>query len=78
MIPYCEQDVVLNEALYDKLVLDGGGFSDQSIEVEHEVSKILQRQEQHGFFFNEKKGAELLAILKTRMREVEDEVHKVF
>ena len=78
MVPYCEQDVVLNEALYDKLVLDGGTFSDQSIEVEHEVTKILQRQEQHGFFFNEQRGAELLAILKTRMREVEDEVHKVF
>jgi DNA polymerase I-like protein with 3'-5' exonuclease and polymerase domains len=78
MVPYCEQDVILNEALYDKLVLDGSTFSNQSIEVEHEVSKILQRQEQHGFFFNEKKGAELLAVLKTRMREVEDEVHKVF
>ena len=78
MVPYCEQDVVLNEALYDKLLLDGASFSKDSIEVEHSVTKILQQQEEHGFYFDEKKAMELLVSLKKRMKEVEDEVHKVF
>ena len=78
MIPYCEQDVIVNEALYDRLLLDGSSFSKDSVEVEHEVTKILQQQEEHGFYFDEKKAMELLVSLKKRMKEVEDEVHKVF
>ena len=78
MIPYCEQDVIVNEALYDRLLLDGSSFSKDSVEVEHEVTKILQQQEDHGFYFDEKKAMELLVSLKKRMKEVEDEVHKVF
>jgi len=78
MIPYCQQDVIVTEATYNKLLEESLGFSKESVEIEHEVTKILQQQEENGFYFNEQKGAKLLSSLKQRMREVEDEVHKVF
>ena len=78
MIPYCTQDVIVNEAVYDRLLNDGKSFSKDSVEIEHEVTKILQQQEENGFYFNDKKAMELLVSLKKRMKEVEDEVHKVF
>jgi len=78
MIPYCTQDVIVNEAVYDRLLNDGKSFSKDSVKIEHEVTKILQQQEENGFYFNDKKAMELLVSLKKRMKEVEDEVHKVF
>ena len=78
MIPYCIQDVIVNEAVYDKLLIEGAGFSDECLEVEHAVTTILEQQERNGFYFNEKKGMNLLAILNKRMKEVKDEVRKVF
>ena len=78
MIPYCTQDVIVNEAVYDRLLNDGKSFSKDSVKTEHEVTKILQQQEENGFYFNDKKAMELLVSLKKRMKEVEDEVHKVF
>ena len=78
MIPYCKQDVIVNEAVYNKLVEESVGFSKDSFYIEHEVTKVLQEQEEHGFYFDERKGMELLASLQKRMKEVKEEVQKVF
>ena len=78
MVPYCQQDVLVNEVTYNALLEEGKGFSDECLNIEHETTKILQQQEANGFYFNERKGTELLVSLKKRMREVEDEVKKVF
>jgi DNA polymerase-1 len=78
MIPYCQQDITVNEATYNALLEESKGFTKESLEIEHEVTKILQQQEENGFYFNEQKGTELLVSLQQRMREVEDEVHEVF
>jgi hypothetical protein len=78
MIPYCKQDVIVNEAVYNKLVEESVGFSKDSFYIEHEVTKVLQEQKEHGFYFDERKGMELLASLQKRMKEVKEEVQKVF
>ena len=78
MLEYCIQDVKLNEAVYKFLIKEGNLFSDKSIDLEHQVAHIIKDQERNGFFFNTQKAMELLAELKTRQLEVEDEVHNTF
>ena len=78
MLKYCQQDVILNERVYKKLLVEGEGFSEEAINLEHSVAPILKEQEDNGFEFNEKEALLLVASLKERMFEVEKEVQKVF
>ena len=78
MLEYCIQDVKLNEAVYKFLIKEGNLFSQKSIDLEHKVAHIIKDQERNGFFFNTQKAMELLAELKTKQLEVEDEVHNTF
>jgi DNA polymerase I-like protein with 3'-5' exonuclease and polymerase domains len=78
MLEYCIQDVKLNEAVYNYLIKEGQIFSLDSIKLEHDVAKIIKEQEKTGFFFNTKQAMELLAELKTKQLEVEEEVHNTF
>ena len=78
MLEYCIQDVKLNEAVYKFLIKEGNLFSQKSIDLEHQVAHIIKDQERNGFFFNTQKAMELLAKLKTKQLEVEDEVHNTF
>jgi len=78
MLEYCTRDVELNEVVYKKLLDEGRGFSDECLSLEHSVAKIMNEQEKTGFLFNEKEATLLLAKLKDRMVEVEDEVHRTF
>jgi DNA polymerase I-like protein with 3'-5' exonuclease and polymerase domains len=78
MLEYCIQDVKLNEAVYKFLIKEGSIFSADSVKLEHDVAKIIKQQELNGFFFNTKQAMELLADLKTKQLEVEDEVHNTF
>ena len=78
MLSYCRQDVLLNEQVYLKLLEEGRGFNQESIDLETNVAKIMHEQEQTGFLFDIEKASMLLAKLKTRMVEVEDEVQRTF
>ena len=78
MLEYCIQDVKLNEAVYKFLIKEGTLFSQDSINLEHQVAHIIKDQERNGFFFNTQQAMELLAELKTKQLEVEDEVHNTF
>ena len=78
MLDYCEQDVILNETVYKYLLNEGRGFSKQSVDLEHLVSAIMLEQEKNGFYFNSKQAMLLLAELRQKMADVEDEVQKTF
>ena len=78
MLDYCVQDVKLNEVVYNYLLKEGKMFSEDSISLEHKVAKIMRQQEKNGFFFDTKKAMELLAELKDKQLEVEEEVHNTF
>ena len=78
MLEYCSHDVKLNELVYKALLEERRGFSDESVELEHQVAKVMIDQEMNGFKFDEKEATLLLAKLKTRMNEVTDEVQKTF
>ena len=78
MLDYCAQDVKLNEAVYKFLQKEGLGFSKQSFDLEQMTSAIICEQERNGFYFDSKQAMTLLAELKQKMADVEDEVQKTF
>ena len=78
MLKYCQQDVILNERVYKRLLEDGKDFSEESINLEHSVALILKEQEDTGFEFKQEQAMLLVARLKERMFQVEKEVQKVF
>jgi DNA polymerase-1 len=78
MLKYCIKDVQLNKRVYEEIQKNMVGFKKDSIELEFKVAEILKDQETTGFKFNMKKAILLLSKLRERMKEVEDEVHKVF
>jgi len=78
MMEYCANDVRLNEIVYLALLKEGDGFSEESIDLEHKVAKIMAQQESNGFKFDEQQATMLLAQLKTKMYEVTDEVQRTF
>ena len=78
MLNYCEQDVILNEAVYKYLLDEGTGFSKQSFDLEQKTASIIREQERTGFYFNSKQAMTLLAELNQNKADVEDEVQKTF
>tara|TARA_R110002012_G_C11668182_1_gene612794 strand:+ start:3644 stop:5377 length:1734 start_codon:yes stop_codon:yes gene_type:complete len=78
MLKYCSQDVLLNELVYERLQKDTEIFGKESIELEHKVAEIIQKQRDNGFAFDDKAAMTLLADLQHRMDKVKEEVRVTF
>jgi DNA polymerase I-like protein with 3'-5' exonuclease and polymerase domains len=76
MQDYCVQDVEVTTKLW--LKLQGKGFSEESIQLEHMVRAIVSRQERYGFAFDEKKAAVLYAKLAGEKAGLEAQLSKEF
>lgn len=68
MLEYCIQDVKLTSLLYKKLLEKG--FSQESIDLEHEIANILKQQEEKGFGFDENKAKDLHVKLLGRTHDL--------
>jgi DNA polymerase I-like protein with 3'-5' exonuclease and polymerase domains len=75
---YCIQDVELNADVYYKLLEQVENFSQESVDLEHAVAKIMKEQEIDGFMLNEQKATMLAAKLNSKMAEIEKKVHETF
>ena len=78
MLNYCVRDVQLNTRVLQELRKESKGFSPQSIDIEQGVAKIMKQQEQDGFAFDIQSALSLLAELREKMQQIEDEVHSTF
>ena len=80
MATYCEQDVQLLEKLYGFLTttMTREGFSQQSIQLEHEVAIICRGMEDNGFMLDIEKAMVLNATLSGRMSDIEQKMQEVF
>lgn len=76
MQDYCVQDVEVTEKLWLKLI--DKGFSEESIQLEHCVRRIIARQEAYGFAFDEKAAIELYGTLSQKKADLEAELQRVF
>jgi DNA polymerase-1 len=72
LVEYCIADVEVTELLYNHLTaqIKKKEFSDESIELEHQVAAIVAQQERNGFKLDIPYATSLLADIKGRMAEV--------
>ena len=75
---YCKRDVELLVLLHRFLEHEMKEFNEQSIDLEHRVAAIIQKQVQNGFTFDSEKGTALLAELSGRVADIESELQEVF
>ena len=84
MLEYCVVDVNVNERVYEKLKkerakdLFGKEFAQQSIDLEHDVARVMFVQEQNGFMLNESKVSSLLNQFKDELSRIEKKVRETF
>lgn len=76
MLDYCVQDVEVTAALYEKIVAKE--YSEQALELEHQVAWLMAQQERNGFPFDATKAATLYAKLAQRRGELERELREFF
>lgn len=77
MIDYCVQDIHVTHRLYDLLVLELKDWG-ESIELEHEVARIISEQERHGFLLDKSKAVCLLAGWKAQLSTIEESLQNIF
>jgi len=75
---YCKRDVELLVLLHRFLEHELKEFNEQSIDLEHRVAAIIQKQVQNGFTFDSEKATALLAELSGRVADIEAELQEVF
>ena len=78
MLDYCEQDVVINNKLFNYLKKESIGFSKESISLEHKVTHLLEEQKQNGFLFNDEEAMLLTSELSLKLQQTEQKVHETF
>jgi len=78
MLTYCKQDVTVNHEVYKALLKELDGFSSDSLELEHDVQHIIQKQIRNGWLLDQPKARDLVAELKEKAYDLEEEVQQVF
>ena len=79
MISYCKRDVDVTERLHQKLMNEClKDFSEESIELEHQVAWIIKEQETNGWLLDVRKANDLVAFFKQKMLDIESDLQKTF
>ena len=76
MLEYCENDVELNYKLYCKLL--DADFSEESIQLEHEIHTICLKQTDNGFPFDVEKATKLYGKLAEKRDILQKKLKEVF
>jgi DNA polymerase-1 len=76
MQTYCEQDVEVNVALWDRIVEEE--YSEEAIQLEHDFAAIIYRMCDHGFAFNREAATELYGTLVQERDALNDQLQEVF
>ena len=78
MLTYCIRDVELTAKVYKALVPTLKGFSARSINLEHQVRAVIDKQEQNGFTLDVKNAMLLVARLSDESTKINNELQEVF
>jgi DNA polymerase I-like protein with 3'-5' exonuclease and polymerase domains len=76
MSDYCEQDVAVTTALFEKC--ESKNYSQEAATIEHGVEKIINRQVTNGIHFNEDAAHELYQNLLNRREELRRQMIETF
>ena len=77
MIDYCIQDVHVTHDLYTKLTNELKDWG-ESVELEHQVARVINEQERHGFMLDRTKATCLVAEWKHRLSDIEESLQRIF
>ena len=72
MLDYCEQDVELNVKFYE--LIQSKNYPEEPMKLEHEMNRLLIKQQQTGFPFDVDKAMKLYSKLSHRKQEIETEL----
>lgn len=79
MQDYCEQDVAVTLDLWNHFQnILANGWSEECVDLEHEVAWVVNRQCQYGIGFDTKRAATFYAQLKKHALRLEEELQQVF
>ena len=78
MVEYCCQDVRVNELVYKRLLSEAVRFGSGSVSLEHDVQRIIAKQIKAGWRIDQQKAFILLAELKEKKYDLEEQVHQTF
>lgn len=78
MLEYCIRDVELTERVLGYLIKHNPDFSREAIRLEHDIARIITRQENNGFLFDVVKADLLLGKLREKINEIEQKVRERF
>ena len=73
---YCEQDVVVTQALYT--LLKRKDIAEEAVKLEHQFAQIIFKQEQRGVYFDKDSAIRLSGKLIQRKYELEKELKRAF
>jgi DNA polymerase I-like protein with 3'-5' exonuclease and polymerase domains len=76
MLDYNIQDIEVTHSLYQKILDEN--YSQQALDLEHQVAWLMAKQERNGFCFDVPKAAILLTKLVQRRGELERELKEYF
>jgi DNA polymerase-1 len=77
MLTYCRNDVELTERLYKFLIKKTADFG-KSVELEHKVAQIIQKQHERGFKINVVEAYELQSKFQEDMNDLTTKVRQTF
>ena len=78
MLEYCKQDVNITYKLYNYLKKEGSKFSKRSIDLEHRIRKIINDQENFGFYLDTPYATTFMASLQDRSQNIYNQLQEVF
>ena len=78
MLEYCKQDVNITYKLYNYLKEEGSKFSKRSIDLEHRIRKIINDQENFGFYLDIPYATTFMASLQDRSQNIYNQLQEVF
>jgi len=76
MLEYCKQDVEVTYNLYK--MIEEKTYSQQAMNLEHDVAQLIYNQEVYGFTFNTEKARSLYSALNGRRHMLESELQDLF
>ena len=78
MLEYCVRDVLITEKVYSYLSVEGKEFSDKSLELEHQIANVINKQKLYGFYVDKRKAIDLFAETQRKAKAIEQKIKEDF
>lgn len=80
MLVYCRRDVEITAELFRRLVttLDRTGFSEMACMIQHNITAILNKQHNNGFFFDGQRALAFYQELRKKEEDLQDAIRQAF